>query len=290
MRKNSTDKTFALRLRHHPIEEIALRGAENSSRLEGGARKARAEDRRPADRALPTQWPLRRSPERYAEKTAHRSRPPGHKPISGVAPTIAVSTRRLDRPSACPTAREALHWHAEMQPSPDPAQGAPSLGRAEATLERDGAVEPCKKDLRLFRIERGFLQLDKLIAAALEHDPLQPVRARCRRNARLPRARDRPDNPACGGQRRPIPGRGSALPRRPCARSRLETSLHLRNTALEIERAQFDAEFLDQELTEVRLHLIVARAAGEVVQKLASARISVKVFHNLCLKGSNREQ
>jgi hypothetical protein len=138
------------------------------------------------------------------------------------------------------------------------------VGR-KRTLECNGAVEPREEDFRLVRIERGFLQLNKLIAAALKHDPLQPVRGDADetlaflalavgeiiRHAAEDVVPFQVEVPFC-------------LEDGPSNQG-VETSSHLGNPALEIERAQFDAEFLDQELTEVRLHLIVARAAGEVV-------------------------
>jgi len=48
----------------------------------------------------------------------------------------------------------------------------------------------------------------------------------------------------------------------------VEPPAHLRHPALEIERVQLDAEFLDQQLAEIRLYFVVAGAVGEMADKV----------------------
>jgi hypothetical protein len=49
------------------------------------------------------------------------------------------------------------------------------VGR-KRTFECNGSVEPREKDVRFLGIEDGILQFNQLIAAPLEHDPLETIR------------------------------------------------------------------------------------------------------------------
>jgi hypothetical protein len=51
----------------------------------------------------------------------------------------------------------------------------------------------------------------------------------------------------------------------------VEPTFDLRNAALKIEMMKLDAEFLDQQLAEICLHLIMPGAPGEVPQQIGRA-------------------
>ena len=138
-----------------------------------------------------------------------------------------------------------------------------------------------RKNVRLVGVERGFFQLDELIAAALEHDPLKSVG--CDTDEALAFL-----TLAIGKIIRHSPN--DIVPflieialglENGATDQRIETSSHLRNPALKIERSQLDAEFLDQELAKIRLHLIVPRAGGEMAQEVAGPRIVGQGFLDL---------
>ena len=159
-----------------------------------------------------------------------------------------------------------------------------SIGK-QRSLERDGSVQPREKNFHLLGIERRVFQLYELIAAALEYDPLQSVGSDADEAlaffalAISEIVRHAPDNivpfqievPLCLENSAPDQG--------------IKTALHLGNPPLEIECAEFNTKFLDQNLPKVGFHLVMSRAGGEMPQQFAGARIVRQRFLNLSQLG-----
>ncbi len=61
----------------------------------------------------------------------------------------------------------------------------------------------------------------------------------------------------------------------------IEAALHFGNAALEIECAELDAEFLDQELAKIGLHLVMTGTGGEMMQEFSGPRIVGQRFLDL---------
>ena len=175
-------------------------------------------------------------------------------------------TRLPNRPKTVVGAPKRHRVVTELQPNGD------RVG-SKRVLERHGAVEPRQKNVRLVGIERRVLQLDELIAAALEHDPLETVGSDADEAfALLALAvgeiiRHAPDHVVPFLVEIPL-----GLEYGPADQS-IEPTPHLGNAALEIERPELDAEFLHQQLAEIRLHLVVTRTGGKMMQKRAGTRI-----------------
>ncbi len=125
-------------------------------------------------------------------------------------------------------------------------------------LERNRAIEPGKKNIRLVGIKRGFLQLYELIVAAFEDDPFQTVGSNANEPfALLPLAvgqiiRHAPDHIV------PFEIEVPLRLEHGTANQGVQAASDLGNTPFEIESAKFDAKLFDQELPEIGLHLVVA--------------------------------
>ena len=151
----------------------------------------------------------------------------------------------------------------------------PNSGRVrlERTPEGDGSIEPAKKNVRLVGVEGSFFQLLEPIVAPLEHDPFQPVGGDADKAlAFLTLAVGEiighaPDDVFPLLIEIPF-GLEDGSPDQ-----RVEPAPDLGNATLEIERAEFDAELLHQQLAKVGFHLVVPRARGKVAQQRAGARI-----------------
>src|SRR5579883_791703 len=152
-------------------------------------------------------------------------------------------------------------------------------------LERHDAIEPRQKQLRLFRVEReSFRDLDELAPFETASDPLPSIRGDPDKFlAFLPLAiseivghatldiRPLSDKVALGFEDRP-------------ADQRIEAAAHLGDAALEIEGRQFGAKFLDQQLPEVSLDLVMAGFAREMPEKFYRGGGG----HKLNLTGASR--
>ena len=147
-----------------------------------------------------------------------------------------------------------------------------------ASLSATAPSSHARKISGFVGIERGVLQLDELIAAALEHDPLESVR----RNADEALAflalaigeivRHAPDHIVPFLIEVPL-GFENGAPDQG-----IEPTLHFGNAALEIERAELDTELLHQELPKIGFHLVMAGTGGEMMQEFAGPRIVGQTF------------
>ena len=265
MSKNSPDERLAVRLRDHPIEEIALCRAEDAGRLEGGSRQH-------ASGIVIAQ----------AEHSQRDGLCDNHQKGVLEEQRVAFDLAAIDQLQEL---RPQLPFQCDgriifqlVPKRPKTVIGAPKRYglltklkphgdwiRDKRALERNGAVEPRQKTVRFVGIERRVLELYELIAAALEHHPLESVR----RDADEALAffalavgeivRHAPDHVVPFQIEVPLGFKNGA------PNQGIESAPHFGNPELEIERTQLNTEFLDQELTKVRLHLIVARSRGEMM-------------------------
>ena len=112
-----------------------------------------------------------------------------------------------------------------------------------------------------------------MVAVAFEHDPLEAVRGDADETFALLAfavgeiVRHTPDHVIPFLIEIPL-----GLENGPADQS-IEPAPRLGNAALEIERPELDTEFLHQQLAKIRLHLVMTRTGGKMMQKRAGTRI-----------------
>jgi len=133
-------------------------------------------------------------------------------------------------------------------------------------FERHGTIEPGQKYLGPVWVEGRFFDLDQFAAGSLEHNPLQAVRGNTDEFFSFfalavgEIVRHSPENI------RPFLVEVLLGLKYGPADQRIEPTFDLRDAPFEIEVMKLNAEFLDQQLAEIRLDLIVPGAPGEVSQ------------------------
>ena len=139
------------------------------------------------------------------------------------------------------------------------------IGRKRA-LERNGSVEPGEEDVRLVGIKRRIFELDEPPIVALEHHPFEAIGGDADKTLALftlsirEIIRHAPDHVVPFLIEIPFGFEDSP------ADESIETAPHLGNATLKIERPELNSELLHQQLPKVRLHLVVTRTGGKMMQ------------------------